>query len=325
MVVLGIEGTAWSLSVGVVRQENGETEEICEVSHPYIPERGGIHPREAAQHHSAHIADLLRRVFERVSAEEIDAIAFSQGPGLGPCLRVVATASRTLSLLLKKPLVGVNHCIAHIEIGKWETGAENPLIVYASGANTQILALKQKRYRIFGETIDVGLGNALDKFAREIGLSHPGGPKIEELAKKSSKYIELPYTVKGMDLAFSGLLTSALRAVKENPVEDVCFSLQEVAFAMLTEVSERALAHTSLDEVMLVGGVGANDRLSEMLSIMCEDRGVSYYRPAKKYLGDNGTMIAYLGLKMFLAGIRTPLEESGVIPGFRPEMVEVVW
>lgn len=325
-LVLGIEGTAWNLSAAVVSDETP----VVEVSHTYQPESGGIHPREAAQHHSEHLPPLLRELRSKlakrgISLDMLDGVAFSQGPGLGPALRTVATAARTLSLMLDVPLVGVNHCLAHIEIGKWHTGAKDPMVVYASGANTQILALNRGRYRVFGETIDIGLGNALDKFARAVGLAHPGGPKIEQLARGAGSYVPLPYTVKGMDLAFSGLITAAKSAAATHPLSDVCHSLQENAFAMLVEVSERAIAHTEKDEVLLVGGVGANDRLSEMLQLMCEEHGVSYFRPEKRYLGDNGTMIALLGLKMLRGGVSTPIEHSEVIPDYRADTVEVVW
>lgn len=326
MLVLGIEGTAWNLSAAVVSDEG----EVVEVSHTYLPKEGGIHPREAAQHHSEYMSHILEQLCERLlehglSLHSIDGVAFSQGPGLGPALRTVATAARTLSMMLNVPLVGVNHCLAHIEIGKWDTGAHDPMVVYVSGANTQILALNKGRYRVFGETIDIGLGNALDKFARAIGMSHPGGPKIEQLARKANSYVPLPYTVKGMDMAFSGLITAAKNATREHALEDVCFSLQEHAFSMLVEVSERAIAHTAKEEVLLVGGVGANERLSEMMRIMCTERGIAYYRPKKRYLGDNGTMIAILGMRMLKHNITTPIERSEVIPGYRPDMVEVVW
>ncbi len=104
--------------------------------------------------------------------------------------------------------MGVNHCIAHVEIGCFATGCRDPIVLYASGANTQVIGYLNGRYRIFGETLDIGIGNALDKFARSKDLPHPGGPHLEKLAKEG-KYIELPYTVKGMDLAFSGLVSAA--------------------------------------------------------------------------------------------------------------------
>lgn len=324
--ILGIEGTAWNLSAAIVT----ETDIIAEVTETYRPETGGIHPREAAQHHAKYAASVIRRLLDEAQKEgvepsEIDAIAFSLGPGLGPCLRTVATAARMLSISLGVPLVGVNHCIAHIEIGIWKTPAKDPVVLYVSGANSQVLAHRTGKYRIFGETLDIGLGNALDKFARNAGLAHPGGPKIEMYAREAKKYLPLPYVVKGMDLSFSGLSTASTEALKRGSLEDVCYSYQETAFAMVVEVTERALAHTGKEEVLLAGGVGANGRLREMLASMCEERGAKFYVPEKRFMGDNGVMIAYTGLLMYKAGDTISLEESGVDPGFRPDEVEVTW
>jgi N6-L-threonylcarbamoyladenine synthase/N6-L-threonylcarbamoyladenine synthase/protein kinase Bud32 len=167
---------------------------IYEKSATYTPAKGGIHPREAAQHHAQYMAKVVGEVLahSREQGLKIDAVAFSQGPGLGPCLRTVATAARTLSLRFAVPLVGVNHCVAHIEVGKWQSGARDPAVIYVSGANSQVLALRQGHYRIFGETLDISVGNAIDKFARSVGLAHPGGPKVEELARQAKQYILCP-------------------------------------------------------------------------------------------------------------------------------------
>jgi universal protein Kae1 len=327
-LVLGLEGTAWNLSAAIVSEEKI----IYETESTYKPLHGGIHPREAAQHHASEMKRVVSRVIKGIKKEgfllgDIHAIAFSQGPGMGPCLRTVATAARALSLSLKRPLIGVNHCVAHIEIGRWRCGAEDPAILYVSGANSQVLAYRAGRYRILGETLDIGVGNAFDKFARFLGLSHPGGPKIEELASKGAHYISLPYIVKGMDLSFSGLTTAAKDAVElyPNKKEDVCYSFQETAFAMLTEVTERAMAHCRKDEMLLAGGVGANRRLQQMVKTMCYDRGARFFVPEAIYLKDNGAMIAYLGLLMLNSGNTTPLEKSGARPLFRPDDVEVTW
>jgi N6-L-threonylcarbamoyladenine synthase len=322
MISLGIEGTAWSLSVGVV----DEREVLLIEDDPYLPREGGIHPREAAQHHSERIGGLLKSIFSKIPPEKIDLISFSQGPGMGPCLRIVATAARVLSLKLKKPLLGVNHCLAHLEVGRWETKAKNPVTLYVSGGNSQVIARRGKRYRVFGETLDIGIGNALDKLARHMGLKHPGGPKIEELAKRGKRYYDLPYVVKGMDFSFSGMVTAAQKLYDSGTrKEDVAFSFQETAFAMLAEVSERAMAYLDRDELLLVGGVGANARLAEMLKVMCEERKARFYSPRTELMGDNGAMIAYLGLLMFEHGYETKLEDSRVKPDFRIEEVEVNW
>jgi N6-L-threonylcarbamoyladenine synthase/protein kinase Bud32 len=313
--ILGIEGTAWNLSVALFNRDL-----ISLVSRPYKPTQGGIHPREAAQHHASVMKDLISSVLQE--PRKITGIAFSQGPGLGPCLRTVATAARSLALALDVPLVGVNHCIAHVEIGCFATGCRDPIVLYASGANTQVIGYLNGRYRIFGETLDIGIGNALDKYARSKNFPHPGGPIIETQAKQG-QYTELPYTVKGMDLAFSGLVSSA-QASKET-LADVCFSLQETAFAMCVEVTERALSLAGKDEVLLVGGVGANRRLQEMLHTMCEARGAKFFVPEQKYLGDNGAMIAYTGKLMLESGSSVPVEDSQIKPSFRVDEVEVTW
>jgi bifunctional N6-L-threonylcarbamoyladenine synthase / protein kinase Bud32 len=313
--VLGIEGTAWNLSAALFEEDL-----VSIYSSPYQPPSGGIHPREAAQHHATVMKDVISRVLK--DAGTIVGVAFSQGPGLGPCLRTAATAARALAIALDVPLIGVNHGVAHIEIGCWATGCRDPITLYASGANTQVLGFLNGRYRIFGETLDVGLGNALDKFARSRNLPHPGGPIIEELAAKG-RYIELPYTVKGMDLAFSGLVSAAKESGAS--IEDVCAGLQETAFAMCVEVTERALAHAGKDEVLLVGGVGANRRLQEMLREMCEDRGATFHVPERLYLGDNGAMIAYTGRIMLEHGNVLSIEASQVNPSYRADEVEVNW
>jgi len=313
--ILGIEGTAWNLSAAIFDRDL-----ITLASRPYSPAQGGIHPREAAQHHALVMKELIGSVLKNPGT--ITGVAFSQGPGLGPCLRTVATAARSLALALDVPLIGVNHCVAHVEIGCFSTGCRDPIVLYASGANTQVIGYLNGRYRIFGETLDIGIGNALDKFARSKNFPHPGGPLIESAAKEGS-YIELPYTVKGMDLAFSGLVSAAKDA--KAPLADVCYSLQETAFAMCVEVTERALSLAGKREVLLVGGVGANMRLQEMLRTMCEERGAEFFVPERKYLGDNGAMIAYTGKLMLESGAVLPVESSRVNPSFRSDEVEVTW
>ncbi|HEX3002060.1 MAG TPA: bifunctional N(6)-L-threonylcarbamoyladenine synthase/serine/threonine protein kinase [Methanoregula sp.] len=313
--ILGIEGTAWNLSAALFDRDL-----VSLVSRPYRPVQGGIHPREAAQHHASAMKELIGTVL--TEPERVEGIAFSQGPGLGPCLRTVATAARSLALALDVPLVGVNHCVAHVEIGCFATGCRDPIVLYASGANTQVIGYLNGRYRIFGETLDVGIGNALDKFARAKNFPHPGGPHIEAQAREGT-YVDLPYTVKGMDLAFSGLVSAAKD--HKAPLPDVCYSLQETAFAMCVEVTERALSLTGKNEVLLVGGVGVNRRLQEMLRVMCEDRGAAFFVPEQKYLGDNGAMIAYTGKLMLESGVSCPVESSRINPSFRSDEVEVTW
>ncbi|AFZ73290.1 bifunctional N(6)-L-threonylcarbamoyladenine synthase/serine/threonine protein kinase [Natronobacterium gregoryi] len=328
--VLGIEGTAWAASAAVF--DSGTTDVFIETD-AYQPESGGIHPREAAEH----MHDAVPQVVEQALAharkthdgppEEtpVDAVAFSQGPGLGPCLRTVGTAARALSQALDVPLVGVNHMVAHLEIGRHTSGFDSPVCLNASGANAHLLAYRNGRYRVLGETMDTGVGNAIDKFTRHVGWSHPGGPKVEAAAK-DGEYVALPYVVKGMDFSFSGIMSAAKQQYDDGtPVEDVCYSLQENIFGMLTEVSERALSLTGSDELVLGGGVGQNARLREMLEAMCTQRGAAFHAPEPRFLRDNAGMIAVLGAKMYEAGDTLALEDSRVDPDFRPDQVPVTW
>lgn len=324
MISLGIEGTAEKTGVGIVDDEGNI---LGMAGKQLFPEKGGIHPRIAAEHHAKWIPQLIPQAIEEagISYNDIDLISFSQGPGLGPALRIVATSARTLALSLNKPIIGVNHCIGHVEIGKLDTGAVNPVSLYVSGGNSQVIAFESGRYRIFGETLDIAIGNCLDHFGRETGLGHPGGPVIEKLAKSGS-YVDLPYVVKGMDFSFSGLLSAALREHdKGTAIEDICYSLQETAFAMLVEVTERALSHTQKDEVMLCGGVSANTRLREMLNTMAVEHGAKFYMPQMKLCGDNGVMIAWLGLLMHNQFGPMDIKDTGIIQRFRTDEVDIPW
>lgn len=326
MSILGIESTAHTFSIGIVAK-TGQI--LSNVKAVYAPTTGGIHPREAAEHHQNECCRVLQDSLEQahLSLNRLSAIAFSQGPGLPPALRIGAVMGRSLAKVLDIPLIGVNHCVAHIEQARYFCKSKQPLVAFLSGGNTQITSLDAGRYRIFGETLDIALGNMLDMFARAANLSHPGGPKIEKLASQSQdNYLELPYTVKGMDLAFSGLLTAAKRLLKKgDDLAAICYSLQETAFAMVAEVVERALAHTRLTELIVTGGVAANARLSEILKLVADEQSARFEAVPPKYAGDNGAMIAYTGLLLKQAKVETPIQSSKVLPKWRLDQVEIPW
>ncbi len=327
---LGIESTADDFSVGILSFDG---KVLANVISAYVPEKGGIHPREAARHHAEVAGKVLEEAFQKagVKPREIHVVAFSQGPGLGPCLRTGATAARALASYLGVPLVGVNHCVAHIEIGKFVAGAVDPITLYVSGGNTLVSAFDAGRYRVFGETLDIAVGNCLDVFAREAGLQEkegtPLGALVEQLASRGQTLVPLPYTVKGMDLSFSGFLTAAVRLLREGKqsLEDLCFSVQEVAFSMLTEVTERALAHTEKPEVLLTGGVAANKRLQSMLESIAEEHNARFCVVPKQYALDNGAMIAWTGILAYKHNVTLPLEKSFVKLRWRLEDVPVPW
>jgi len=330
MYCLGIESTADDFSVGIASSEGKILANIIDA---YVPESGGIHPREAARHHAQVAGEVVYKALKKagITPKEIDVVAFSQGPGLGPCLRTGATVARALASYLGTPLVGVNHCVAHIEIGRLVNKAEDPVTLYVSGGNTIVSAFEANRYRVFGETLDIAVGNCLDVFAREAGIDPrdgtPLGRVVEEWASKGSVFIPLPYIVKGMDLSFSGLLTAAINLVREgkHKLEDICFSFQEVVFSMLTEVTERALAHTEKPEVLLTGGVAANKRLQSMLKVIAEEHDARFCVVPKEYALDNGAMIAWTGILQYKYGMITPIEKSYVRLKWRLDEVYVPW
>ena len=325
MICLGIEGTAHTCGVGIV---NDNADILANEVDMYKAAQGGIHPREAANHHAAVVSALIAKAVDsaKISYEDIDVVCFSQGPGLGPCLRTAATAARALSVSLSKPILGVNHCISHLEIGVAKTEAEDPVLLYASGGNTQVISFTNGKYRIFGETLDIGIGNMFDKLGRELGLGYYAGPKVEEMALKGNKLLELPYSVKGMDMSFSGIMTAALaHRNKGESIEDICFSVQETCFAMLSEVTERAMAHIEKDEVLLGGGVVRNKRIREMVQRMASDRGAEMFVPEPKLCTDNGAMIAWTGLLMHKSGTKMNVADTVVNQRFRTDEVEVTW
>ena len=327
---LGIESTADDFSVGILSFDG---EILANVTSTYISESGGIHPREAAQHHAKIVGTVLTEAFRKanIKPKDINIVAFSQGPGMGPCLRTGATAARALAAYLDVPLVGVNHLVAHIEIGKLTTGAENPITLFVSGGNTIVSAFDAGRYRIFGETLDIAIGNCIDVFGREAGLrpkeGMPVAAIVEELASHGRVLISLPYTVKGMDLSFSGLLTAATDLLHEGKcsLEDLCYSLQEGVFSMLTEVTERALAHTEKREVLLTGGVAANKRLQSMLRTIAAEHRARFCVVSKRFAMDNGAMIAWTGILAYQHGLKLPIEKSFVRLKWRLDDVNVPW
>lgn len=331
-IAIGFEGSANKLGIGIVKDGNVLSNPRC----TYITPPGeGFLPRDTAKHHQKNILDLLDKALKEASIKphDIDVVCYTKGPGMGAPLVSVAVVARTIAQLWKKPIVAVNHCIGHIEMGRLITGAINPTVLYVSGGNTQVISYSQKRYRIFGETIDIAIGNCLDRFARILKLSNDPSPgyNIEQLAKKGKKFLMLPYVVKGMDVSFSGLLSfieeKAHNLLKshEYTIEDLCFSLQETVFAMLVEITERAMAHCGSEEVLIVGGVGCNEQLQKMMKIMANERQAKLYATDERYCIDNGAMIAQAGWEMYCSGYTTPLEETICTQRFRTDEVEVSW
>ncbi|KAH3671440.1 hypothetical protein WICMUC_004620 [Wickerhamomyces mucosus] len=353
---IGLEGSANKLAVGIIRHfpgqlsESNRAEVLSNIRDTYITPPGeGFLPRDTARHHRNWVVRLIKRSIleSKIDIDELDCICFTKGPGMGAPLQSVVIAARTLSQLWNVPLIGVNHCIGHIEMGREITGADNPVVLYVSGGNTQVIAYSEQRYRIFGETLDIAIGNCLDRFARTLKIPNDPSPgyNIEQLAKKGKNYVELPYTVKGMDMSMSGILAyidnlaNDLFNNKKNnkivfnedgspkiTVEDLCFSLQETLFAMLVEITERAMAHVGSQQVLIVGGVGCNERLQEMMKIMVLDRKGYIFATDERFCIDNGIMIAHAGLLEYrMLGEGFDLKDTVCTQRFRTDEVHVKW
>ncbi|MBN1785426.1 MAG: bifunctional N(6)-L-threonylcarbamoyladenine synthase/serine/threonine protein kinase [Candidatus Methanofastidiosa archaeon] len=321
MITLGIESTAHTFGIGICDKRSI----LSNVTDSYSGE--GIHPRLAADHHARVSSNVVKKALEDagLSIDDIELISFSQGPGLGPCLRIGATTARALALSRDLPIMGVNHCIAHIEVGRFLLGVRDPVTLYVSGGNTQILAFAGGRYRVFGETLDIGIGNMQDTFARAIGLEFPCGRQIDQLMSRGTKYLDIPYTIKGMDFSFTGMLTEAIKHIHGNSKEDVTFSLMETAFSIVVEATERAMAHTQKDELLLAGGNAASPRLREMCRLMCDERGASMHVPPFDVCRDNGAMIAVLGMTEYDSGKRMEMGETKVRQKWRTDEEDVKW
>ncbi len=306
MITIGIESTAHTLSIGVVDGSKVR----ANVIDTYSGGNEGLIPRKMADHHANVFADVFKRAMDcaGITMDNVDLVAFSQGPGIGAPLSVGVGGAKYLAARYGKKLIGVNHCYAHVKISEHLCNVNQPLILYLSGGNSQILLEhEQDDYAVLGETLDIGIGNLFDSFAREIGMEHAHGSAVAKLAE-GGKYVALPYTVKGMNLVFSGLLTAAVKAAKSGSSiraeqvqrhRDIAFSLMETSFAMTCEIAERALFLTGKKNLIVCGGVAQNKRLQAMLKSMCDEAHVGFGVAADEFNRDNGAMIAYAGSLLY--------------------------
>jgi N6-L-threonylcarbamoyladenine synthase len=360
-ISLGLEGSANKLGIGIIQHHDDPSQPVhilANLRHTYnAPAGAGFLPKDTALHHRSWVVRLVKRAMTQahLTPASLACICYTKGPGMGAPLQSTALAARTIALMWDLPLIGVNHCIGHIEMGRTITGAQNPTILYVSGGNTQVLAWSLPHYHIFGETLDIAIGNTLDRFARVLQIPNDPAPgyNIEQLAKQGKRFVDLPYAVKGMDCSFSGILAavellasqledSPLRDPKTPPPkdkesgdivtrEDLCFTLQETMYAMLVEITERAMSHAGSDSVLIVGGVGSNVRLQEMMGQMAKDRGGGVFATDERFCIDNGIMIAHAGLLSWRTATGKigkedwGIENSTTTQRFRTDSVHVTW
>ncbi len=325
MAVIGIESSAHTLGIGIV--ENGKVLANAKAMFPISDK--GIIPMKVADFHAKNVYKLMQNALTSANMTEndIEAIGYTKGPGIGPCLDVARVAAVSFSLIHNVPIFPVNHAVAHVEIAKAQSNFSNPLALYVSGGNSQIVALsgdKKRHYHVYGETFDIGIGNMLDSFAKAIGLKPAWGSSVAKLAE-NGRYIPMPYTVKGMDFTFTGLLTNAIKLAASHNKRDVAFSLQETAFSMVCEAVERALMLLGSKELVVAGGVAQSSRLKEMLASVAKEHLVKFGFASDEYNADNGAMIAYVAEKMMHSGMHFSASQCTVNQKYRIDKVDIKW
>ncbi len=323
MAVIGIESSAHTFGVGIV--DNGKV--LANEKEMYRIGTTGMIPNEVAEFHVGNAGQVIKRAILKAGLRmgDITGVGYTRGPGMGPCLQVGQLSAKMLAKRMRVKIAPVNHGVGHIEAARIFSGLRDPVALYVSGGNSQILKISEKpfrHYRVLGETFDIGIGNMLDSFAREIKLNPAWGSTVDKVAK-GGRYVQLPYNVKGMDFSFTGLATKAATLAKEHSKEDICFSLEETAFSMLCETAERALLLTNSNELCVCGGVAQSVRLREMLGIMAREHGARFGFCANEFNADNGAMIALVAERMLRNGYSVPLARCDIEQRYRVDSAVV--
>ncbi len=323
MLVLGIESSAHTFGVGIAK--DGKI--IANEKSMYDVGTTGMIPKKVAEFHISNSNNVIRKALKTagLSIRDIEGIGYTKGPGIGNCLQVGQIIAKTLAVRLGIPMADVNHGLGHIEIARLMSRLEDPVVLYVSGGNSQILKATGKRYRhytILGETFDIGVGNMLDSFARSLKLVPSWGSTVEKTAI-GGRYVDMPYTVKGMDFSFTGLLTHSIKQINKHTKQDICYSIQETAFSMLCEATERALLLTNSDEICVCGGVAQNTRLKEMLSKIALSHHSKFGFSENQFNADNGAMIAFVAERMLSNGYKIKIKDCRIEQRYRVDRAVV--
>jgi N6-L-threonylcarbamoyladenine synthase len=277
-------------------------------------EYGGVVPELASRDHVRKMIPLINQLLEQsgITKQQIDAVAYTRGPGLMGALMTGALFGRTLAFALNKPAIGVHHMEGHMLAPLLSaTPPEFPFVaLLVSGGHTQLMAAHAMgQYELLGESIDDAAGEAFDKVAKMMKLPYPGGPNIAKLALQGdAKAFEFPRPIlhQGLDFSFSGLKTAVSVQLKklgeENRDADVAASFQEAVVDTLVKKSFKALKQTGLKRLVIAGGVSANLRLREQLEMSLQKIQAQVYYAEPALCTDNGAMIAFAGYQRLKAG-----------------------
>jgi N6-L-threonylcarbamoyladenine synthase len=321
-LILGIESSCDETGVGIVRGHELLANEVASSVELHV-RFGGVVPEVASRAHLEAMVPTLQRACTTadIDLSEVDGIAVTVGPGLMGALVVGLASAKALAFALNKPLYGVNHLVGHVAVDLLEHGPlpDRCVALLVSGGHTSLLQVESIADSIveLGATIDDAAGEAYDKVARVLGLPYPGGPYIDRAATGDSGYVRFPRGLSSrkdlerhrFDFSFSGLKTAVARWVEARqrdgldvPVAEVAASFQEAVCDVLSAKAIDACAATEANDLLIGGGVAANNRLRELLAERAGERGISLRTPRPNLCTDNGAMIAVLGAEIVATG-----------------------
>ena len=310
-LVLGIESSCDETSVAVVKNGREVLSNVIDTQIKIHEQFGGVVPEIASRNHIEAISRVTKLALEQanVKLEDIDVIAPTYGPGLVGALLVGVSYGRGLAYALNKPLVGVNHLEGHISANYiTHPDLEPPfLCMLTSGGNTQIVYVKDYcDMEVLGRTRDDAIGEAFDKVARVIGLTYPGGPKIDKLAQQGKATIDFPKThFENLDFSFSGIKTAVINLHHKNPdvnQADLCMSFEKAVTEVLVENIKKAVVQTGIKKVVLAGGVSANTHIRDEFEKLGKELDLKIYKPDLKLCTDNAAMIGSAGYYRYIHG-----------------------
>ena len=316
-IILGIESSCDDTSAAILQGQNILSNVVAnqEIHQQY----GGIVPELASRAHQQNIIPVVDAAIKKanIQKEDIDAIAFTNGPGLLGSLLVGSSFAKSFAIGMDIPLIAINHLQAHILAHFIDEGKATPkfpfLCLTVSGGHTQIVKVESPNdMQIIGSTLDDAAGEAFDKSAKILGLPYPGGPLIDKHAKNGN-IITFTFgkpKIKNLDFSFSGLKTSILYkiqdGVKENSdfikenLEDLCASIQHAIVSILLDKLQKAIKQTGIKQIAIAGGVSANSYLRNQLENLAKKEKFDFFIPKFEYCTDNAAMIAIAGYFKFL-------------------------
>ena len=306
--ILGIESSCDETSCSIVKNGCEEIATIISSQIDIHKDYGGVVPEIASRNHVKNVTFVIEECLEKanMSMDEIDAIAITYGPGLIGSLLVGVEAAKTLSFIYDKPLIPVHHIAGHIYANSLVKEMQFPLLaLVVSGGHTELIKMdKHYSFNKLGGTLDDAIGECYDKVARVINLEYPGGPKVDKLAHIGKCSYKLPVPLKddSYNFSFSGLKSAVINLVhneeqRGNPIvkEDLAASFQKVAISEIINKTKKAIKENNIKNLIVAGGVAANQGLREEVEKMCSELNVEYTFPPMKYCTDNAAMIAAAG------------------------------